>query len=83
MVTIHISLFILDDNFNAVIVKGTKVISATSFVITIEEKKQSNPNISESPETVFTFVSIFSAINLTQKIASIAKKFSLFSQKFL
>ena len=68
MVIIHTSLSVLSESFNAVIVKGTKVIRATSLVITIDEKKQSNPNIRESPEMLFTFESIFSAINLKTPI---------------
>ena len=35
------SSFSQPESFNATIVNGTKVMSATSFVITIEEKKQS------------------------------------------
>ncbi|BCJ99224.1 hypothetical protein bsdcttw_22650 [Anaerocolumna chitinilytica] len=37
--TVKISLSINPDAVNKIMVKGTKVISATSFVINIEEKK--------------------------------------------
>ena len=53
MVIIHINLSVLPNNFNAVIVNGTKVINATSLVITIEEKKQSNPKIRDNPEILY------------------------------
>lgn len=61
---IGISLSDFPDIFNVVTVNGTKVMSATSFVIIIAQKKQSSPKISERPVTLLTFERSFSAMNL-------------------